>query len=67
VLGSARIGDDVWIGPNATISNQVQIGDGAAVSLGSVVVRDVRSGQRVSGNFAVDHRRFLSAFRGMLR
>jgi len=65
VLGSAGIGDDVWIGPNATISNQVVIGDAAAVSLGAVVVRDVAAGARVSGNFAIDHRRFLSVFRSL--
>jgi UDP-3-O-[3-hydroxymyristoyl] glucosamine N-acyltransferase len=59
IAGSARIGDDVWIGPNATISNLVRIGDGAAVSLGSVVVRDVAAGQRVTGNFAIDHQAFL--------
>lgn len=67
VLGSARIGDDVWIGPNSTISNRVKIGDGAFVSLGSVVVRDVSPGARVSGNFAVDHQRFMSDFRKMLK
>jgi UDP-3-O-[3-hydroxymyristoyl] glucosamine N-acyltransferase len=67
VLGSSRIGDEVWIGPNSTISNRVQIGDGAFVSLGSVVVSNVSPGARVSGNFAVDHQRFLSAFRKMLK
>jgi len=67
VLGSARIGDDVWIGPNATISNRVSVGDGAAVSLGSVAVRNVPAGARVSGNFAIDHKRFLSLFRSLLK
>jgi UDP-3-O-[3-hydroxymyristoyl] glucosamine N-acyltransferase len=67
VLGSATIGDEVWIGPNATISNRVSVGDGAAVSLGSVVVRDVPAGARVSGNFAIDHKRFLSLFRSSLK
>jgi acetyltransferase-like isoleucine patch superfamily enzyme len=67
LMGSARIGNDVWIGPNATISNQIRVGDGAAVSLGAVVVRDVPAGQRVSGNFAVEHRRFLASFRNLLR
>lgn len=67
VLGSATIGDEVWIGPNATVSNQVSVGDGAAVSLGSVVVRDVPAGARVTGNFAIGHKRFLSLFRSSLR
>jgi UDP-3-O-[3-hydroxymyristoyl] glucosamine N-acyltransferase len=60
VAGSSRVGDDVWIGPNAVISNSVRIGDGASVSLGAVVINDVAPGERVSGHFAMPHRRFLS-------
>jgi len=59
IAGSAQIGDDVWIGPNAVISNSVRIGDGASVTLGAVVIRDVAPGERVSGHFAISHRRFL--------
>ena len=50
--GSAVIGDKAWIGPSATISNGVTVGEGARVSLGSVVVKAVKPGQRVSGRFA---------------
>jgi len=67
LMGSVRIGNDVWIGPNATVSNQIRVGDGAAVSLGAVVVRDVPAGQGVSGNFAIEHPKFLAAFRDLLR
>ena len=35
------IGNDVWIGSNALIVASVKIGDGAVVSAGSVVVKDV--------------------------
>ncbi len=45
-----KIGDDVWIGPNATILKGVTIGDGAFIEPGSVVVRDVPPGARVLGN-----------------
>jgi len=60
IAGSVRIGDDVWIGPNAVLSNGVRIGDGASVTLGAVVIRDVAPGERVSGHFAIAHRKFLS-------
>lgn len=63
ILGSSRLGDGVRVGPNATVSNRVRIGDGAQVTLGAVVVRDVAAGQTVSGNFAMEHGRFLSWFR----
>jgi acyl-[acyl carrier protein]--UDP-N-acetylglucosamine O-acyltransferase len=67
LCGAVSIGDDVWIGPNATISSALRIGDGARVSLGSVVVRDVPPGGHVSGNFAIDHPRFARRFNVALR
>jgi acetyltransferase-like isoleucine patch superfamily enzyme len=44
------IGDDVWIGPNASILKGVHIGAGAFVEPGAVVVRDVPARARVAGN-----------------
>jgi len=44
------IGDDVWIGPNATILKGVRIGAGAFIEPGSLVTRDVPPGKRVMGN-----------------
>lgn len=63
ITGSVTIGDDVWIGPNAAISSEVAIGDGAYVTIGSVVTRDVAAGQRVTGNFAIDHDKFIAFLR----
>ena len=63
VTGSVTLGDDVWIGPNATIRDGITVGNGAMVSLGSVVTQDVRPGQRVTGNFAVPHEDFLAALK----
>jgi acetyltransferase-like isoleucine patch superfamily enzyme len=48
-----EIGDDVWIGFNATILKGVRIGNGAIIDPGAVVARDVAAGARVSGNPAV--------------
>jgi acetyltransferase-like isoleucine patch superfamily enzyme len=39
--GPVRIGNDVWVGANATILSGVTIGDGAVVAAGAVVVDDV--------------------------
>jgi len=59
VLGSAVIGDDVRINPGAIISNQVRVASRAEVSLGAIVVQHVPEGTRVTGNFAMEHQRFL--------
>lgn len=59
IAGSVISGDDVWFGPGAVISNGIKIGNKARISLGSVVTKDVPSAAIVSGNFAIDHQRFM--------
>jgi acetyltransferase-like isoleucine patch superfamily enzyme len=44
------IGDDVWIGPNATVLKGVRVGAGAWVEAGALVTRDVPPRARVAGN-----------------
>jgi UDP-3-O-[3-hydroxymyristoyl] glucosamine N-acyltransferase len=58
--GSTQIGDDVWIGPSAAISSSVKIGNGSSITFGSVVTKDVASGERVTGHFAIEHEKFIS-------
>jgi len=50
ISAKVAIGDNVWIGPNASVLKGVTIGDGAFIEPGSVVTSDVATGQRVSGN-----------------
>lgn len=65
ISGRVVIGDDTFIGPNASISNGVRIGSGAHVTIGSVVTQDVPDGRRVTGNFAVDHLSWLKFVRSV--
>ena len=60
IAGNVSIGADSWVGVNATISNRIQIGNHARVSLGSVVTKDVKDGQTVTGNFAINHTDFIN-------
>ncbi len=39
--GDILVGNDVWIGTNATVLSGVKIGDGAVIGAGSLVTRDV--------------------------
>ncbi len=59
VAGNCRVGDRVWIGAAAVLSDALTIGEEARVQLGSVVVRNVKSGEVVSGNFALPHAKHL--------
>lgn len=49
-LGEVQIGSRVMIGANTTILPGVTIGDGAIVSAGSLITKDVPAGAFVGGN-----------------
>ncbi|WP_054870729.1 UDP-3-O-(3-hydroxymyristoyl)glucosamine N-acyltransferase [Caloranaerobacter sp. TR13] len=57
--GRVVVGKDCWLGVNATVSNGINIGDNCRISLGSVVTKDVPSGTTVTGNFAIEHSKFI--------
>jgi virginiamycin A acetyltransferase len=48
--GNIDIGNDVWIGYNATIMAGVNIGDGAIIAANSTITRDVEPYTIVGGN-----------------
>jgi serine O-acetyltransferase len=48
--GVPRIGDDVWIGPGATITGAITVGDGVTISAGTVLSKDVPARCLVGGN-----------------
>ena len=48
--GDIILGNDVWIGHNATIMAGVKIGDGAIIATNSTVVKDVEPYSIVGGN-----------------
>lgn len=49
-LGEIKIGSEVMIGANCTILPGIEIGDGAIVSAGTLVHKDVPPGAFVGGN-----------------
>jgi virginiamycin A acetyltransferase len=58
--GDITIGNDVWIGYNATIMAGVTIGDGAIVATNSTVVKDIEPYSIVGGNPAKEIRKRFS-------
>lgn len=59
IAGRVNIGKDCWVGVNATISNGLSIGDNSRISIGSVVTQDVEPHSIVTGNFAIEHNKFI--------
>lgn len=48
--GVPQIGDNVWIGPGAVITGAITVGDGATISAGTVLSKDVPAACLVAGN-----------------
>ena len=59
IAGRVETGDDVWIGPGVTIINGITIGDRAKISIGSVVTKPIMNDEHVTGNFAINHNKFI--------
>ena len=53
LCGSVTIKDNVWIGPRCVISNNINVGEYANISIGSVVCSDVPRNKKVFGNPAI--------------
>jgi len=58
--GDIVVGNDVWIGYNATIMAGVNIGDGAIIAANSTVVKDVAPYSIVGGNPATEIKKRFS-------
>lgn len=57
--GSCKIGNNVQIGPSVTILQGLKIGDNAFISMGSIVTKNIKTGQRVIGYPAMDMGKFV--------
>lgn len=64
--GNVDIGNNVWIGPSAVITNRIVLEDNCFITLGAVVTRSVKKGETVTGNFAIPHQKFLKNFKRSL-
>ena len=59
VCGRVKIGANSYLGPNCTIKNGLFLGENTKVSMGSVVTKDVKDDEVVTGNFAIPHKQFI--------
>ncbi len=62
ISGYVIVGNHAWIGPTATVAHGLSIGDNAEVLIGSTVVNNIPEGNKVSGNFAMNHTKNIRKF-----
>lgn len=49
---AAKIGDNVYIGPNVCIVEDVEIGNNVTIGAGSVVTKSIPNNATIVGNYA---------------
>ncbi|RZN84180.1 MAG: hypothetical protein EVB12_00655 [Winogradskyella sp.] len=58
--GSITLGDRVWIGPNVSLIQGITIEDDSTVGIGSVVTKNVKENQIVTGSPATELKEFIN-------
>ena len=60
LAGGVRIGENTFLGVLVAVAPNVHIGKNAKLSSGAVVTKDVPDDEHFSGNFAIEHRKYIS-------
>lgn len=59
IAGYVNVGKNCWIGPSVCVAHGIVIGDFAEILIGSVVIGNIKEKEKVSGNFAISHKKNL--------
>jgi UDP-3-O-[3-hydroxymyristoyl] glucosamine N-acyltransferase len=57
--GRTIIGANTWIGFGATVINGIEVGEEARVNIGAIATKTIKDNESVSGNFAIEHKKFI--------
>jgi UDP-3-O-[3-hydroxymyristoyl] glucosamine N-acyltransferase len=55
ICGYTEVGENCYIGPSSTLTNNIKIGDNCNIRIGSVVVDNLEDNSDVSSSFAINH------------
>lgn len=59
ITGRVKVGDNCYFGPGSVIRNGLEIKNNGRVNMGAVVTKNIKENEHVSGNFAVEHKKYL--------
>lgn len=66
ICGRVKVGKNSYLGPNCTIKNGLSLGENSKVSMGAVVTKNVGDNEIVTGNFAIQHFKYLKYLKYIL-
>ncbi|MBS5790293.1 DapH/DapD/GlmU-related protein [Fusobacterium sp.] len=59
ITGRVKAGDNCYFGPGSVIRNGLEIENNGRANMGAVVTKNIKENEHVSGNFAVEHKKYL--------
>lgn len=59
ITGRVKAGDNCYFGPGSVIRNGLEIENNGRANMGAVVTKNIKESEHVSGNFAVEHKKYL--------
>lgn len=59
ITGRVKAGDNCYFGPGSVIRNGLEIENNGRANMGAVVTKNIKENENVSGNFAVEHKKYL--------
>ncbi len=59
ISGNVKIGQNVKVASGVSVSNALAIGDNANITIGAVVANNVKNGNKMTGNLAIEHSQYL--------
>jgi len=65
--GRTVIKEDTWIGFGAIITNGIEIGTNSRANMGSVVTKSIPDNSSYSGNFAIEHSKFINHMKKIVK
>lgn len=59
ITGRVKVGDNCYFGPGSVIRNGLEIENNGRANMGAIVTKNIKENEHVSGNFAVEHKKYL--------
>lgn len=66
ITGRVKAGDNCYFGPGSVIRNGLEIKNNGRANMGAVVTKDIKENEHVSGNFAIEHKKYLRILKYLL-
>ena len=59
ITGRVKAKDNCYFGPGSVIRNGLEIENNGRANMGAIVTKNIKENEQVSGNFAIEHKKYL--------